>query len=715
MTETYQLTGYASFLTVVAFLITVTMASTVVTQDGPTAEYHATERDVIVGDHSNTRFANRLLCDFLALHRQLGHVQEGTLDETCQRLLRLMQNGLEGVSCLNGKGVFVNVAGVSSVVASDDDASCFVKSMLVEAIRSPVEELEEAGEAESGSKADAKIEQKPQLDTNRPGDYDVVIPVDQRSYGNMRFHDFVKKYIDDGVVTIMAPPSARVKATILALRQTKNAANGAQQARFMRRIDHGGWTVLDDKESAEFVLGYVIDTLLSKSSVATFATADDLKSLIPSIGIADLSQFQDFSQPSTTPVAEPTEFDVLFGRGGMTNSHAGNKRFRDIISLHRPDYVRAAKIEKPNVARRIVAAIRGSDPPGRFMKRNPTDLMWYDVGNRHAAEKTSQALRERTQAEKNGMVAGTSETDVRKRLLEQALSEAQATRIRLSKDGGGQIGDCLDPTTFKLLVPAQFVTTQSVDGMGGVGKDKCDGSMAGASQAKDDAHNQRDGNKSLGEPAIRLDLVGEKTFNTPVSIDPPPPSGPVDENGDILVTENDILCGRGGLTNHHKGNKRFRDVVALHRPDYVRAVKVNKPAVARMIVKAIRNSDPPGRFLRKDGVTNKWVDIGDKRAAEKASQALREKPPEERTHVRQGAPEDAPLSAAEVRGTAEDEDKTVKSVEEVKKEATNGSSNLIGKNGEKVQVVQERSKRHNTEVNGVGSGKVSKIRCDTGS
>lgn len=688
------------------------MASAVVTQDGSTAEYHANERDVIVGDHTYTRFTSRLLCDFMELHHQLGHVQEDTLHETSQRLVRLMQNGLEGVSCLSGKGVFVKIAGVSSVVASDDDATCFVKSMLVEVIRSPIEDLDAVGEAEIDCKADSKIDEKPEFDSSRPGDYDVEIPVDQQSYGNMRFHDFIKKYIDDGVVTIMAPPLSRVKAAILALRGTKHVSNRAHQARFMRRIDHGGWTVLDDKESAEFVLGYVVDTLLSKSSLATFATADDLKSLIPSIGIADLSQFQNFSQPSTSPVAEPNEFDVLFGRGGMTNSHAGNKRFRDIISLHRPDYVRAAKIQKPNVARRIVAAIRGSDPPGRFMKRNPTDLMWYDVGNRHAAEKTSQALRERTQAEKNGMVAGTSETDVRKRLLEQALSEAQATRMRLSKDGGSQISDCLDPTTFKLLMPAQFVTLKSDGEMTGVGKGMCDGSMAGASQTKDDANKEQDGNKL---PAIRLDLEGQKTFE---SVDPPPPSGPVDENGDIVVTENDILCGRGGLTNHHKGNKRFRDVVALHRPDYVRAVKVNKPAVARMIVQAIRNSDPPGRFLRKDSVTNKWVDIGDKRAAEKASQALREKPPEERTNVRQGAPEAVPsdcLSTAEDNGTVEDEDKTVKGVQKVNREATNGSSNLKGKNREKYQAVQERSKRLNTDVNGVGSGKVSKIRCDMGS
>jgi hypothetical protein len=74
--------------------------------------------------------------------------------------------------------------------------------------------------------------------------------------------------------------------------------------------------------------------------------------------------------------------------------------------------------------------------------------------------------------------------------------------------------------------------------------------------------------------------------------------------------------GRGGLTNHHKGNKRFRDIVALHRPDYVRAPKIQKPSVARVIVRAIRNGDPPGRFLRKDEKTGKWVDVGDKKVSE---------------------------------------------------------------------------------------------------
>ncbi len=49
-----------------------------------------------------------------------------------------------------------------------------------------------------------------------------------------------------------------------------------------------------------------------------------------------------------------------------------------------------------------------------------------------------------------------------------------------------------------------------------------------------------------------------------------------------------------------------------------------------MIVRAIRNGDPPGRFLKKDEKTGKWIDVGDKKAAEKTSQALREKTNDEK-------------------------------------------------------------------------------------
>ena len=52
--------------------------------------------------------------------------------------------------------------------------------------------------------------------------------------------------------------------------------------------------------------------------------------------------------------------------------------------------------------------------------------------------------------------------------------------------------------------------------------------------------------------------------------------------------------------------------------------KADKIKIARSLVKSIRSQNPPGRFLKKNPNSGLWHDIGDKRAIEKISQALRE-------------------------------------------------------------------------------------------
>lgn len=47
-------------------------------------------------------------------------------------------------------------------------------------------------------------------------------------------------------------------------------------------------------------------------------------------------------------------------------------------------------------------------------------------------------------------------------------------------------------------------------------------------------------------------------------------------------------------------------------------------AISRSIVDAVRSMTPPGRFLDKDPETGLWNDIGDRKAIEKTSQALRD-------------------------------------------------------------------------------------------
>lgn len=78
--------------------------------------------------------------------------------------------------------------------------------------------------------------------------------------------------------------------------------------------------------------------------------------------------------------------------------------------------------------------------------------------------------------------------------------------------------------------------------------------------------------------------------------------------------EHDVLCGRGGGTNNHAGNERFRDLVNSKKMLYINSSKRNKPQVAKGIVDFIRSLTPPGRFLQKDDRSGLMYDIGDQKA-----------------------------------------------------------------------------------------------------
>lgn len=379
------------------------------------------------------------------------------------------------------------------------------------------------------------------------------------------------------------------------------------------------WQEMQVQEMAEFVSIFVFEVFREKRiyDAAAMGRAGTTATMV---GLADLNSTGDANQiqPGGQGIDAPTTHDVLFGRGGMTNGHPGNRRFRDIIALHRPDYIKASKMDKPvsvkyveeleigdtmatyltstfvflsdrpissfpkqNVARRIVRAIRQGNPVGRFLKKDD-DGLWRDVGDKVAAEKTSQGLRERSNVEKRRRSA-------ERRALEKAAAEAgdPPPPKKMKRDPQ-------DPSGMFLAGPVQdFGTTIPLSL-----------SMK----------------PTKGTKKTKKGVMDEEDDHM-TSL----PPNAVDKDGHVLVTDYDILLGRGGLTNHHKGNKRFRDIVALHRADYIRAPKIQKPSVARVIVRAIRNGDPPGRFLRKNEETGHWEDVGDKKAAEKTSQALREK------------------------------------------------------------------------------------------
>jgi len=90
---------------------------------------------------------------------------------------------------------------------------------------------------------------------------------------------------------------------------------------------------------------------------------------------------------------QPTDNDVLFGRGNFVNRHKGNLVYRQICREAKAQYIKCSKLEKKEISVKIVKKIRALDPPGRFLKRNTTGV-WFDVGDQEAREKTSQTLRD---------------------------------------------------------------------------------------------------------------------------------------------------------------------------------------------------------------------------------------------------------------------------------------------------------------------------------
>ena len=122
--------------------------------------------------------------------------------------------------------------------------------------------------------------------------------------------------------------------------------------------------------------------------------------------LLDLSNSSE-GETSDQPITKPGDHDVLLGRGGGTNNHSGNIKFRKLVNDHKMRYLACSKVDKPKVAREVVAHWRKMNPPGRFLARKDetrkgpgsvksADNVWYEVGDKKAREKASQCLRERT-------------------------------------------------------------------------------------------------------------------------------------------------------------------------------------------------------------------------------------------------------------------------------------------------------------------------------
>lgn len=90
--------------------------------------------------------------------------------------------------------------------------------------------------------------------------------------------------------------------------------------------------------------------------------------------------------------------DVAMGRGGMANNHAGNHQFRAFAASLKPRYEKLSKEEKTGVSRELVQMVH--DAGGRFLAKEPSTDLWYEVDFKQARKKASQALREESRPQR---------------------------------------------------------------------------------------------------------------------------------------------------------------------------------------------------------------------------------------------------------------------------------------------------------------------------
>jgi hypothetical protein len=89
------------------------------------------------------------------------------------------------------------------------------------------------------------------------------------------------------------------------------------------------------------------------------------------------------------------------------------------------------------------------------------------------------------------------------------------------------------------------------------------------------------------------------------------------------IQEWDVLCGRGGKSNHHPGNKRYRQVVSEMKASYRHIeAKTAKTDLSKAIVDHVFGYG--GRFIKVDKATDRFYVLTPAESRKKTSQALRE-------------------------------------------------------------------------------------------
>lgn len=71
--------------------------------------------------------------------------------------------------------------------------------------------------------------------------------------------------------------------------------------------------------------------------------------------------------------------DIISGRGHGVNRHAGNVKFREIISRYKLAYSTSSPPAKKQITLQVLAEIQKLNPPGRFLVQNLEAKTWEEL------------------------------------------------------------------------------------------------------------------------------------------------------------------------------------------------------------------------------------------------------------------------------------------------------------------------------------------------
>jgi hypothetical protein len=159
----------------------------------------------------------------------------------------------------------------------------------------------------------------------------------------------------------------------------------------------------------------------------------------PCYGVANDTPENIEPLPLHTPTVKtcivPHRFDVLFGTGTGLREHTGNVHANHLVASYRPQYEKADKHEKTNIAWHIVKIIQESYD-GRFMKFDE-NKGWVEVEPGKARGKISHIFRnQRNQTRRNHRAETSSVGIEMQRLLSSRSLVPKESQLHVSPSTG---------------------------------------------------------------------------------------------------------------------------------------------------------------------------------------------------------------------------------------------------------------------------------------